>query len=83
MAQDWRGSVVEASEMLELKKKIDEIHHIIIGNGEPEKSLVFKVAQHSRFIGFWEKFGWAVILSGLTVPPGVVTVVILNLVHVK
>lgn len=74
---------MESSELHDLKKKIDEIHHIIIGNGEPEKGLAYKVAQHAEFVAFWKRFGWAVIVSGLTIPPGVVTVVILNLIHVK
>lgn len=71
------------TELERMSKKIDEIHAIILGNGHPENGLVFKVAHHTSFIRFWEKFGWAVIVAGLTVPPGVVTVVILNLAHIK
>ena len=74
---------MDSAELIEIKKKIDEIHHIIIGNGEPEKGLAYKVAQHAEFVAFCKRFGWAFIVSGLTIPPGVVTVIILNMIHLK
>lgn len=43
-------------------EKLDKIYEIITGNGSPEDGLVFKVAQHGRFVQFWEKF-WGWILS--------------------
>lgn len=49
--------------MEEMKKQIADIHRIITGNGHPEEGLVFKVAQHARFISFWEKFGWVVVIA--------------------
>lgn len=70
-------------DLKELKEKVDQIHKVLLGNGEPEKGLAFKVAQHAEFVGFWKRFGWAFIVSGLTIPPGVVTVLILNMIHIK
>lgn len=49
--------------MEEMKKQIADIHRIITGNGHPEDGLLFKVAQHNRFIVFWEKLGWVVVVA--------------------
>lgn len=51
--------------MDEMKKQINDIHKILTGNGNPESGLVFKVAQNTRFVKFWEKFGWIVIIASV------------------
>lgn len=63
--------------MDEMKRQIADIHKILTGNGQPESGLVFKVAQHGRFIGFWEKFGWVILTALAGVPPTVMAGIIL------
>lgn len=71
------------SELKDAIQKINQMHNILICGEKPREGLVFKVEQHADFVNFWKKFGWALLVAGLTIPPGVVTVIILNLIHVK
>lgn len=61
-------------------EKIDLIYEILVGNGKPEGSIVFKVAEHEKFISFWKKFGWQLCVGALTIPPAVVTYVVIALI---
>jgi len=66
------------SEVNDTRMKIDKIYLILTGNGHPEEGLVFKVAQNTRFVKFWEKFGWAFVVAMLGVPPLLTASIILN-----
>lgn len=72
-------------EFHELKEKVCSMHAALIGTiNEPEtvkRSIMARVEDHERFIKFWRQFGWALILSGLTIPPAVCTAVIIAVFH--
>lgn len=72
-------------EFQELKDKVCSIHAALIGNiQEPDTvkaSIMARVEDHEKFIKFWRQFGWALVVSCLTIPPAVCTAVILAVLH--
>lgn len=63
-------------------KKIDDIHIILTGNGHPEAGLVFKVAQNTKFVNFWERFWGLILTASIGVPFTILTgIVVFKLTH--
>ena len=60
----------------EMRTQLKEIHHVLTGNGTPEKGLHYKVALNTNFRNFWQKFGWLVVGGMVSVPFAVFTGVI-------
>ena len=52
----------------DLKNKVDAIHKMIVGNGEPEKGMAFKVGRNTDFRLFLQRFGWLIAI-GITGAP--------------
>lgn len=55
-----------------LLEDVRNIRLVLTGNGHPETGVVFKVAQHASFVGFWQKFGWLILAGFAGVPCTVV-----------
>ena len=62
-----------------LFKSIDDIHHILTGNGNPEEGLVYMTRKNTDFRLFWERFGWLVLAAFAGVPCTVVAGIVLHI----
>jgi len=68
------------------QKQISDIHAVLLGStegGRTTTGLVSEVKEHRRFIKFWEKFVWAIIVAGLTIPPGIVLGILVPYLNLK
>ena len=51
-----------------LLKDIRDIKYLLIGNGDPEKGLVFKVNRNTEFVGTVKKIIWLFAGAAIGIP---------------
>lgn len=54
--------------MEEMRKQIADIHKVLLGNGDPKKGLVYKVAVVETHVSFMNRFGWLILTSAVGLP---------------
>lgn len=65
-------------ELRMMMAQVADIHEVLMGNGDPKKGLVYKVAKVEDHVSFMNRFGWILIVAVV----GVLAKEIINWVHI-
>ena len=65
----------------DIKLKVDKLEKVVTGNGEVEKGILFRLSGVESHVDFVHRFGWLILGASVSIPPVVLTAVILKILH--
>lgn len=64
--QDYQ--IFTTKEKEDIMGDLREIKHMLTGNGDPEKGIVFQVKEHNNFIKTWSRLMWIIATGAVGTP---------------
>lgn len=66
-----------------IQNQLNKVDKIVVGNGKIEEGVLFRLAGVENHVKFVNRFGWLILSGAMTIPPAILTVIILNILQIK